>query len=133
MTNMSNGHDVEITFRLKQKELPTIENHYTAYGFRKSAERAGLPVDHWYPSAPTPEASMLNKAFDSKGPTAAAIAMVKADKETYPSVRSIGAWNGIEGDGGIVITSLQGVDRPCVSNVDSRGIPGYLTKRLSQK
>ena len=120
---MSNDTTLEITFRLNRADLPTIEEQYaTLWRLAKSLERAGLPIDGWYPPAETPEASMLNKAFDSSGPTTAAIAMATAVGETYPGVRGLGAWNGIEGDGGIVFTDNLVLTGPCTCSLDSTGI-----------
>jgi hypothetical protein len=122
---MSNDTTFEITFRLSGTSLPTVEEQYLSlWRLAQSLQGAGLPIDGWYPPAETPEASMLNKAFDSAGPTPAAIAMAKAAGETYPGVRGLGAWNGIEGDGGIVFTDNLVVAGPCTCSVDSTGIPG---------
>ena len=122
---MSNNMTLDITFRLERPELPSIEEQYASlWRFAKCLERASLPIDGWYPPAETPEASMLNKSFDTAGPTTAAIAMATAKGETYPGVRSLGAWNGVEDDGGIVFTDMLTVGGLCTCKLDSDGIPG---------
>jgi len=114
----------DITFRLERPELPTVEQQYeNLWRFAKAFVRAGLPITDWYPPASTVEASTMNRAFSDTGPTTAALAMARADKETYPSIRGLGAWNGIEGYGGIVMTDLLSTTGLCTCKVDA-DIPG---------
>ncbi|HEX7908255.1 MAG TPA: hypothetical protein VF534_09235 [Paraburkholderia sp.] len=87
-----------------------------------SLEKAGLSVDDWHPPSSTPQASRRIKAFDASGPTEAVFAMAKAAEDYYPGLRGLGAWNGIEGPGGIVMTDLLNVAGLCTCEVDSDGI-----------
>lgn len=50
--------------------------------------------------------------------------MATAKGETYPGLRSLGAWNGIEDDGGIVFTDMPTVGGLCTCELDPDGIPG---------
>jgi len=69
-------------------------------------------------------ASRRVKAFDASGPTEAALAMAKAAEDRYPGLRGLGAWNGIEGPGGIVMTDLLNVAGLCICEVDSEAVAG---------
>lgn len=88
--------------------LPTIEDQYQdLWRFAKALEGIGIPLDDWYPPADTPEGSMLNQAFTATGASTPALAMAKADKANHATdLRSLGAWNGIEGEGGAVFTTF---------------------------
>lgn len=78
----------------------------------------GIPLRDWYPPADTEANSLLNRAFDMNGPTAAVVAMAKADKENQDDdVRTLGVWNGIEGPGGMVMTTTLGTG-PIPSHLD---------------
>ena len=123
--------NIDLSFRLQGKELPSIEEQYGwLWKFAISLQKAGLPLDNWYPSASTRAASLLNKAFDASGPTSAAISIATADTETYPGVRGLGAWNGIEGPGGIVITDLVSVAGLSTCELDSDGIAGLSDSKI---
>jgi hypothetical protein len=123
--------NIDLSFRLQRNELPSIEEQYGwLWKFASSLQKAGLPLDNWYPSASTPAASLLNKAFDASGPTTAAIAMAKADTETYPGVRGLGVWNGIEGPGGIVITDLVSVAGLSTCELESDDIAGLSDPKI---
>jgi len=95
--------------------LPTIESEYNRlWQFANVLTQAGLPVDKWYPSADSEKASRLNAAFDAKGSTSAAITMAKSSASSNgTSVRSLGVWNGLEGDGGAALSDSQGIDSVC--------------------
>ncbi|MDN4055962.1 Imm52 family immunity protein [Massilia sp. YIM B02763] len=87
--------------------LPSIEEQYTdLWKLAKFLQTLGLPLKEWFPPADTEVNSLLNKAFAETGPSNAAIAMAKADKEnlTY-DFRNLGVWNGKEGKGGIAFTA----------------------------
>jgi hypothetical protein len=123
--------NLQLTFRLQRSELPSIEEQYRwLWRFACSLQKAGLPLDNWYPAASTPAASLLNRAFDTAGPTTAAIAMANADADTYPGVRGLGAWNGVEGPGGIVITDLVSVAGLSTFELESEGIAGLLSQEI---
>lgn len=68
-------------------------------------EPLGMPINEWFPAAATPEASLLNAAFDENGPTAAAVAMATATPEDSASVRPLGVWNGEKDAGGATYTT----------------------------
>ena len=103
-----------LTFRLSWAELPAIETEYESlWRFARALQRADLSIDGWHPRASSVKASLRIRAFDSAGPTPAALAMAKAEKQEYPGVCSLGAWNGIEGNGGAAFTDLLSVDGLC--------------------
>src|ERR1700722_13498344 len=107
--------NIDVTYRVAAPQLPTIESEYDRlWQFANVLTRAGLPVDKWYPAADTEKASLLNAAFDANGPTSAAIAMAKNSAlSNGTSVRSLGVWNGLEGDGGAAFSDSQGIDSVC--------------------
>ncbi|SAL29542.1 hypothetical protein AWB64_02522 [Caballeronia sordidicola] len=127
---MKTSLNIDLTFRLERAELPTIDEQYGwLWQFACSLQKAGLPLDQWYPPNHSPEASLLNKAFDTSGPTGAALALAKADSEVYPGVRGLGAWNGIEGPGGAAITDLLTTNGVSTCELASRGIEGLLNEK----
>jgi hypothetical protein len=96
---------LEITANFRQGAvLPSIENHYGAlWEIAKFLETSGIPLDEWFPPADTEENALLNKAFTDTGPSTAALALARADKDNHATdLRSLGVWNGKEDDGGIV-------------------------------
>ncbi|MFP5390733.1 MAG: Imm52 family immunity protein [Gammaproteobacteria bacterium] len=98
-----------ITANIKPRSpLPTIEQQYVdLWRFAGALESIGCPRDAWFPPAATEAESLLNKAFDDHGPTLAAIALAKADRDNMATdIRSAGVWNGIEGTGGMAFTTL---------------------------
>jgi hypothetical protein len=95
----------EITANFRQGAvLPSIEDHYGAlWGIAKFLQTLGVPLDEWFPPADTEQNSLLNKAFTDTGPSSAALALARADKDNHATdLRSLGVWNGKEDDGGIV-------------------------------
>jgi hypothetical protein len=88
--------------------LPTIEEHYgKLWQFAKALQAIGIPLDEWYPPADTPVNSLLNNAFGESGPTPAALAMAHADKANRATdLRSLGAWNGVDEEGGMAFTTM---------------------------
>lgn len=88
--------------------LPSIEDQYASiWRFAKILETVGFPIDQWFPPADTEANSFLNKAFNETGPSAAALAMAYANKDNLATdLRSLGAWNGKEGDGGAAFTTM---------------------------
>lgn len=99
--------------------LPSIENQYNdLWKLAKSLETVGFPITEWYPPAATPAASLLNQAFSETGPSAAALAISKADKANLASdLRILGVWNGVEGSGGAAYTTTYNTGR-IPSNLD---------------
>jgi hypothetical protein len=84
--------------------LPSIEDHYGAlWEIAIFLQVVGVPLDEWFPPADTEANSLLNKAFTANGPSTAALALARADKDNHATdLRSLGVWNGKEDDGGIV-------------------------------
>ncbi|MGY6130033.1 Imm52 family immunity protein (plasmid) [Paraburkholderia strydomiana] len=120
---MNYSLNLELTFRLSAPELPTIESEYhRLWQFASALQVAGFPIDGWFPPADNVKASLLNRAFDSSGPTTAAIAMARAERQAYPHVRSLGAWNGIEGNGGAAFTDQLSVNGLCVLSLQTKGV-----------
>jgi hypothetical protein len=119
--------NIDVTYRVAAPQLPTIESEYDRlWQFANVLTRAGLPVDRWYPAADTEKASLLNAAFDANGPTSAAIAMAKNSAlSNGTSVRSLGVWNGLEGDGGAAFSDSQGIDSVCSVTFQMKGIVGF--------
>lgn len=100
---MSRTLEIIANFR-KGAVLPSIEDHfYDLWEIAKFLQSLGLPLDEWFPPADTEENSLLNKAFTETGPSTAALALARADKDKLATdLRSLGVWNGKEDDGGIV-------------------------------
>ena len=87
--------------------LPSIEEQYTdLWRFAKVLQSIGIPLHEWHPPADTPASSLLNPSFDERGATPAALAMAKADKGNYGVNRNLGAWNGIDEEGGMAFTTM---------------------------
>ncbi|MFS2025343.1 Imm52 family immunity protein [Massilia sp. CT11-137] len=87
--------------------LPSIESQYTdLWKLAVTLQSLGFPLDEWYPPADTQEQALLNSAFTDTGPSMAALAMAKADKDNLATdLRSLGVWNGKEGDEGATYTT----------------------------
>ncbi|CAE6794193.1 hypothetical protein G2912_23610 [Paraburkholderia aspalathi] len=119
--------NIDLTFRLPEPKMPTIEAEYDRlWQFANVLKRVNLPVEEWYPAAPTEQASLLNPAFDSNGPTTAAIVMAKnSELSNGASVRSLGVWNGVEGEGGAAFSDLQGVNSLCSVTLQVQGVAGF--------
>jgi hypothetical protein len=118
--------DIELTFRLQNKNLPSIEEHYNRlWQFALVLEKyANMPIDEWYPAADTPQASRLNSAFDRLGATAAAIAMAKAAKAHEGGFGTLGVWNGIEErQGGSSFSTSLSEKGLCSMDFGAAGIP----------
>lgn len=58
----------------------------------------GLPIENWYPPAPTRKKSLAQVAFDSNGPTAAALELLRVQdkKDGMTNYRRTGVWSGKE-------------------------------------
>lgn len=100
--------NITLTFRLNRETLPTeAEQLSDLWRVAKLLEPLGFPIKGWYPPADTPELSILNAAFDESGPTPAAIAILKAEKQEKELAgwRTAGVWNGSEDTGGVVYTT----------------------------
>ena len=96
---------LEITANFRQGAvLPSIEDHYGAlWEIAQFLQTSGIALDEWSPPADTEENARLNKAFTNTGPSTAALALARADKDNHATdLRSLGVWNGKEDDGGIV-------------------------------
>ncbi|MGP8438951.1 immunity 52 family protein [Paraburkholderia fungorum] len=119
--------NIDVTYRVADPQLPTIESEYNRlWQFANVLTRAGLPVDKWYPAADSEKTSRLNAAFDAKGPTSAAITMAKSSAlSNGTSVRSLGVWNGLEGDGSAAFSDSQGIDSVCSVTFQMKGIVGF--------
>lgn len=88
-------------------QLPSIEDQYNdIWKFAKALQTVGLHLDQWFPPADTKASSLLNRAFTETGPSAAALAMAKADSDNLATdLRTLGVWNGTEDDGAIAYTA----------------------------
>jgi hypothetical protein len=103
---MSQILEIDANFRTGA-QLPSVEDHYTdVWKIAKVLETLGLPLDQWFPPADTEANSLLNKAFTQAGPSAAALAMAKADSDNLATdIRTLGVWNGTQDDGAIAYTT----------------------------
>ena len=108
----------EANFWPSTPTIPSIEEQYAdLWRFAKVLQSLGIPVNEWHPPADTEANSLLNPSFNEAGVTPAALAMAKADKDNHSDIRSLGAWNGVEGPGGMAFTTnLNEGPFPC--NVD---------------
>ena len=128
--------DINLSFRLNQKTLPTeSEQLLDLWRVAKLLAPLGLPLKGWYPPADSPEHSLLNEAFDESGPTPAAIAMLKAEKQEKesPEWRTAGVWNGTEDAGAVAFTSsLTTAPKPfrCSFELSSKGVPAFNNREL---
>lgn len=93
--------------------LPAIEAQYhDLWKLASFLETIGLPIKEWCPPADTPENSRLNLAFDAAGPTVAALALARADKDNLASdLRTLGVWNGEDDAGGMTFTTTYNTGR----------------------
>ena len=115
-----NKFDIEIfaNFWPRVPKIPSIEEQYAdLWRFAKVLQSLGIPFNEWHPPADTEANSLLNPSFNDAGVTPAALAMTKADKDNHSDIRSLGAWNGLDGPGGMAFTTnLSEGPFPC--NVD---------------
>lgn len=126
-------HDLTITanFRIGPG-LPAIEEQYRdLWRLALLLQAMGFPLEAWCPPADTPERSTLNAAFDASGPSAAALAMARADKDNHAAdLRSLGVWNGREEDGAIVYATMLNVGRiPSNLRFSAHGVPAFADYR----
>jgi len=124
---MSQNLTIRANFRTAET-LPTIEIQYRdLWKLAVFFDSIGLPVSEWYPPADTEEHSLLNAAFDVKGPTTAALALAKADKSNQASdLRDMGVWNGMEGIGGMAFTVMfVAMGTPSFFNLSENGISAF--------
>lgn len=118
-------------FRIGQS-LPPMEGQLRdLWRLAQALDGIGIPLGDWFPPADTEANSLLNRAFDAHGPTAAAVAMVEADKENQDrDVRMLGVWNGIEGPGGIAMTTTLSTGRiPSHLDFAARGVAALADSR----
>lgn len=108
--------------------LPTIDTQYHDLWRLASALTAiGLPIVDWCPPADTPANSRLNSAFSTLGPSAAALALARADKDNLaPDLRTLGVWNGKEDAGGMTFTTTYNTGRiPSNLLLSEESIPAF--------
>jgi hypothetical protein len=98
--------DISANFRTGAT-LPSIEEQYIdLWEMAKFLDTLGIAITEWFPPADTEANSLLNSAFTETGPSPAAIAMAKADKDNLAhDLRTLGVWNGKEDEGGMVYTT----------------------------
>lgn len=121
---MSHNLTISCNFRTGSA-LPSIDAQYTdLWKLAIALQSLGFPIDEWYPPADTQEQALLNSAFTKTGPSMAALAMAKADKDNLATdLRSLGVWNGKEGDGGATYTTTYDTGRiPSRFRFRGRGI-----------
>lgn len=119
--------DIDANFRTGSS-LPSIEEHYSSiWKIAKFLEKLGFPLANWFPPADTAENSLLNAAFTETGPSAAALAMAKADKENQATdLRTLGVWNGTEKDGAMAYTATYNTGHfPSSLNFSSKNIQQF--------
>lgn len=101
---------ISLAFQLEQPILPTREHHFaTLWRIAQLFEPFGLPIDIWRPPAPTRKKSLAHAAFDSDGPTSAALELqrIQDEKDGMADYRSAGVWSGKEkGRGGAFSVSF---------------------------
>ncbi|PMS17617.1 hypothetical protein C0Z18_19340 [Trinickia dabaoshanensis] len=88
-----------LSFRLQQPILPSREEHFgTLWKITQLLEPFGLPIEHWYPPAPTRKKSLAQAAFDENGPTPEALEILRLqdEKDATTSYRTTGVWSGKE-------------------------------------
>ncbi|MYM31280.1 hypothetical protein GTP58_23350 [Duganella sp. CY15W] len=108
--------------------LPTIEDqYYDLWKLASVLSTIGLPISDWCPPADTPANSRLNAAFNTTGPTDAALAIARADKDNHaPDLRTLGVWNGQENVGGTTLTTMYNTGRiPSNLSLIEDGIPAF--------
>ncbi len=109
--------DITANFRLGSGMQSVEEQYRDLWRLATALEPMGIPLDEWFPPADTEANSLLNKAFDPSGPTAAALAMAKAESASGDEARGLGVWNGTDEDGAIAFTTMVG-EGPMFSNLD---------------
>lgn len=109
---------ISANFRIGET-LPTVDDQYRdLWKLASFLETMGLPIWQWRPPADTPANARFNSAFSAAGPTAAALAIAKANKENLASdLRILGVWNGEESSGGMTYTTTYMTSR-IPSNLD---------------
>jgi hypothetical protein len=101
---------ISLAFQLEQPILPSREEHFsTLWRIAQLFEPFGMPIDIWRPPAPTRKKSLAHAAFDSNGPTSAALELqrIQDEKDGMADYRSAGVWSGKEkGKGGAFSVSF---------------------------
>lgn len=108
--------------------LPTIEEQYRdLWKVATLLDSFGLPLVDWFPPADSVAHSLLNNAFTVTGPSTAALALANADKSNHATdLRSLGVWNGHEGQGGAACTTLYVTGRyPSTFDLSEDGITPF--------
>lgn len=108
--------------------LPAIEEQYhDLWRLASALATIGLPIDGWCPPADTPANSRLNSAFTVAGPTTAALALARADKDNLAlDLRTLGVWNGEEDAGGMTYTTTYNTGRiPSNLFLNEESIPAF--------
>lgn len=101
--------NINLLFRPATGVLPTLEDLYQRlWRFAKLLEdKAGLSLSSWHPPAPTEKDALGYLAFDGDGVTADTIRLAhQYSNPQYADMPNGGAWNGKEGIGSAVFSTM---------------------------
>jgi hypothetical protein len=113
----------EVFFHIPGKEFPAIEEQFaTLWRFARFLTKYDIALDCWHPAAPTEEESLRHKAFDDVGPTTSAISLAKYINAEFDAINTVGAWNGIEDAGGLLISEDVSIGGICRFEFDFDGV-----------
>lgn len=124
---MSHYLTITANFRIGEV-LPTIEAQYQdLWKLGSALASIGIPIDQWCPPADTPANSRLNAAFSATGPTTAALALARANRDNAAQdLRTLGVWNGEEDAGGMSFTTTYALGRiPSNLSLAGESIPAF--------
>jgi hypothetical protein len=101
---------ITLVFPHQQGALPSREEHLgDLWKVARLFEPLRFKIDAWYPAASTVKKSLANPAFDCRGPTSAALEMLRAqdERDKMPYYRIASIWNGAtKGRSAVFSTSL---------------------------
>lgn len=99
--------EVFVSFRYAQPSLPSLDvQFHDLWRFVKELRQASPLWEHWLLGGDTKAEALLYDAFDADGPTTAALAVLRTKNKGIEDVRSIGIWNGKEGQKGASILAF---------------------------
>lgn len=101
------------SFRTGQILPPIDEQYADLWKFAGSVEQhAGIPLDDWYLPPGSERDPLVNRAFTATGPSIAAMAQARGDRENLATdLRTLGVWNGKEDDGGASFSATYTIGR----------------------
>lgn len=126
--------DISFSYRSIYPSLPDVNTQLgQLWQAAVILDGIGIPLTDWYPTAENPDDALRNCAFDSNGPSPAAVAIAKENDRHNDDkdMRSMAVWNGKRRAGSAGISNiLFPADSPasCTFEISSTGVAPLLDK-----